>query len=116
MTSRPICCRPVPANPDSSCQTTISQGGRAADQVRTRISWFNPRDFVNLPDGSGFGDAPRNNVIGPVLKEFDLLLFKEIGLHGENQKLQTSSGALISANAFGNEPPRQIQLGVRYTF
>ncbi len=102
-------------------------------------TWFNPCAFVSLPDGSGFGDAPRNNIIGPNLKEFDLSLFKEIGVHGENQKLQlrvetfnllnhpnfdlpnrtsdaAGSGALISANAFGNKPPRQIQLGVRYTF
>src|ERR1700738_970173 len=37
---------PVTANPDPSCHVTISQGGRAADQVHTLTTWFNPCAFA----------------------------------------------------------------------
>ena len=45
----PFVAGPVAANPDPLCQKTISQGGRAADQVRTIVSWFNPCAF-GVPD------------------------------------------------------------------
>ena len=51
---------PVAANPDPLCQKTISNGGRAADQTRTFVSWFNPCAF-GIPNNTGaFGSFGRN--------------------------------------------------------
>jgi hypothetical protein len=69
---------PVAANPDPNCQKTISQGGRAADQVRTIVSWFNPCAF-GVPNNTGqFGNLPRNAYRGPAVYNVDFSLFKSI--------------------------------------
>src|SRR5947209_5540186 len=47
----------VATNPDPLCQKTISQGGRAADRVRTNDSWFNPCAFTSPRGRSGISDA-----------------------------------------------------------
>jgi hypothetical protein len=128
---------PVAANPDPLCQMTISQGGRAADRVQVPESWFNPCAFA-IPAGR-FGTAGRNTVIAPGIGNFDLSLAKNVSLRGERHRLQLRAdffnvfnhpnfdtpsrtfqspifGAVQSANAYGNKPPRQIQVGLKYAF
>ncbi|HMK23162.1 MAG TPA: TonB-dependent receptor, partial [Terriglobales bacterium] len=67
---------PIPANADSRCATTISQGGRAADRTRVPGSWVNPCAFQQLtPDSNSpvqqFGNEGRNVVQGPGLANWD---------------------------------------------
>ena len=87
---------PVAANPDIHCQVTISQTifnpvtgknepGRAADQVRTAQTWFNPCAFGLQPAAAfgnpgTFGNLGRNTLIGPDLKNFDFALTKNTAI------------------------------------
>ena len=119
------------------CQTTISQGGMAADHVRTPQSWFNPCAFV-APAGP-FGNEGRNVLTGPGFTNLDFGLSKSLALGSENHRLQfrgdffnllnhpnfdvpahvlgaSSFSEILSANAYGSKPPRQIQLSMRYMF
>ena len=137
----PFTAGPVAANPDPLCQRTISQGGRAADAVRTRQSWFNPCAF-GIPNGA-FGNLGRNVFRGPAVFNMDFSLFKNIVL-GEGVKLQlrgeafnvfniqnwdvpsaltiNSSATAIAAGAgrvtalAQGTTPRQLQFGVRFVF
>jgi hypothetical protein len=127
---------PVPENPDPRCHSTVSQGGRAADAVRTPESWFNACAFA--APGVAFGDTGRNSLIGPDLRGIDLSLTRSFQL-GEHSRLQCrlevfnamnranfdlpdrnfdsgTFGHLVSANRNGLKPPRQIQLGMQYSF
>ncbi|HVI08379.1 MAG TPA: TonB-dependent receptor [Candidatus Binatia bacterium] len=131
---------PVMSNPDPTCHSTISQGGRAADAVHTTASWFNACAFSdpNLLGEFRFGTAPRNSVIGPSLVDVDFTLMRNFQF-GERQSLQAQAqvfnifnhpnfdvpvrifdssnfAALDSSNAYGNRPPRQIQIALRYSF
>jgi hypothetical protein len=126
------------ANPDPACHTTRSQGGLAADVVKQPSSWFNTCAFVPPPAGQ-FGNAGRNIMTGPGLSNLDFSLYKNITLRREARRLQLRGevfnlfnhpnfdipihvlespnfGDVLSANAFGNRPPRQIQLGIKYIF
>jgi hypothetical protein len=76
---------PVAANPDPACQKTISNGGKAADKVRTIVSWFNPCAF-GIPSGS-FGSLGRNVFRGKSVFNTDLSLFKSFPIR-ENWELQ----------------------------
>lgn len=136
---------PVAANPDPNCQKTISQGGRAADQTRTIVSWINPCAF-GVPNNTGqFGNLPRNAFRGPAVYNVDFSAFKSIPL-GERFKLQlrveafnlfniqnwdtpangnltlNSSGSVIAAsvgkisNLAQGTTPRQLQFGIRLSF
>jgi hypothetical protein len=131
----------VPANPDPNCQKTISQGGRAADQVHTIQTWFNPCAF-GIPSGS-FGSLGRNVFRGKAVFNTDLSLFKTFPIK-EEMKLQfrveafnvfniqnwevpssltvntnatqiASGVGRITALAQGTTP-RQIQFGLRFVF
>ena len=136
--SDPFRAGPVPANSDPACHLTQSQGGRAADRVKTAQSWFNPCAF-DMPASGRFGTAGRNVLIGPGLSNLDFSLLKSIHLRGEGRRLQVRGeffnllnqphfdipsrilgsptfGAVQSANLYGNRPPRQIQLGLKYLF
>ncbi len=118
---------PVAANP----------GCPAPSQVRTPQSWFNPCAFVS-PAGA-FGTEGRNILTGPGFTNIDFSLSKSMALGAENHRLQfrgdffnlfnhpnfdipshvlggTSFGKVLSANAYGDKPPRQIQLSLRYVF
>ena len=122
---------PVMANPDPACHT-------GAHPVGTTDSWFNTCAFVDPPQNR-FGNAGRNIITGPPFDNVDFSLAKNIPLRAENRRLQFRSeffnmlnhpnfdtprrdfgspnfGALLSQNAYGNKPPRQIQLGLKYTF
>jgi len=134
---------PVMANPNPACHATISHGGSAADVVHQPGSWFDPCAFaepaltpVGLPV---FGTSGRNILIGPAFSNLDFSLSKSIPLRTENHRLQIRGeffnltnhpnldipnhvlgsptfGQVLSANAYGNKPPRQIQLGLKYIF
>jgi hypothetical protein len=139
----PFVAGPVAANPDPNCQKTISQGGRAADQVHTIVSWFNPCAF-GIPSGA-FGNLPRNAFRGPAVYNVDLSMFKSISI-SERFKLQfrmevfnvfniqnwdtpangnltvNSSATAIAAgvgkisNLAQGTTPRQIQFGIRLNY
>jgi len=129
---------PVPNHPDPACHATVSQGGRAAAVVRDPKSWFNPCAFA-APATIRFGTAGRNSVLGPDLKNIDVSIVKEVPVRREGQRLQLrveffnfpnhpnfdlpnrifdarTFSAVQSSNAYGNKPPRQVQLGLRYVF
>ena len=128
---------PVAANPDPLCRTTISNGGRAADRVRTTQTWFNACAFAS--PGVAFGNAGRNAFIGPGLANSDISALKEIEIGREGHRLQfrvdffnlfnhpnfdlpnrifdsRTFGEVRSSNANGDNPPRQVQLALRYSF
>lgn len=131
---------PVMANADPACYKTIADGGRAADATRTAATWFNPCAFSdpNLLGEYRFGTAPRNSVIGPGFVDFDISLLRNQKIR-EGGSLQLRAdlfnifnhpnfdvpdrifdsatfGQLVSANAYGSRPPRQLQLGIRYSY
>ena len=98
---------PVPANPDPLCQRTISQGGRAADQVRTRVSWFNPCAF-GIPSGA-FGNLGRNVFRGPAVFNMDFSLFKNIEFR-EGMKLQLRGEAFNVFNVQNWDVPSALTI------
>jgi hypothetical protein len=138
--SDPYRAGPVPSNPDSSCATTISQGGRAADQVHTLATWYNPCAFAVPALAPGqtfshlFGDARRGSLRGPGAYNVDLSLFKTFKL-GETRELEFRaeafnlfnhpqfatpantvdvagfSGQVTSANS-----GRELQLALKFSF
>lgn len=139
--SDPFVAGPVAANPDPLCQKTISQGGKAADSVRTRVSWFNPCAF-GIPSGA-FGTLGRNVFRGRAVYNMDLSLFKsfqvregwKIQLRGEafnvfnTQNWDAPSALTVNTNATTlatgvgritslaqGTTPRQLQFGIRFTF
>jgi hypothetical protein len=132
----PFVAGPVANNPDPACRVLASKGGRAADAVLTPESWFNPCAFAAAP--GRFGSAGRNSLTGPNLRNIDVSLLKILPLP-EGRVLQfrfeffnvlnrpnfdvperifdsPQLGRLKSANAFGNRPPRQIQLALKFLF
>lgn len=134
----PFVAGPVATHPDPRCQLTISQGGLAADRVRTTATWFNPCAF-SAPPGPRFGTASRNTLIGPDLRNWDISLQKTFSFVPESHRLyfrveffnlfnhpnfdnpdrifdSPTFATLQSSNAFGSRPPRQIQIGLKYTF
>jgi len=129
---------PVPANPDPACHSTISQGGLAADVVGQPASWFNTCAFAQPPNGQ-FGNAGRNIMTGPGIANLDFSLYRNIPFRTEGHRLQLRAevfnlfnhpnfdipnhvlgspnfGDVMSENSYGNKPPRQIQLGIKYIF
>ena len=139
----PFVAGPVAANSDPACQKTISQGGKAADQVRTIASWINPCAF-GIPSGS-FGSLGRNAFRGKAVFNTDLSLFKSFPIR-ENWELQfrvetfnifniqnwdtpananltlnTNATTLATnvgriSNLAAGTNPRQIQFGLRLMF
>jgi len=119
-------------------------GCQGPDQVRVPQSWFNPCAFAVpqaglYPGTFAFGTEGRNVLTGPGFANVDFGLSKNIALGSENHHLQfrgdffnlfnhpnfdvpshvlggSSFGKVLSANAYGNKPPRQIQLSLRYGF
>ena len=138
LVSNPYVPGAVMANPDPACHTTISEGGLAADVVHQPPSWFNPCAFAQ-PAAGQFGDAGRNIMTGPALANVDFSMYKNVILRRESHRLQLRGevfnlfnhpnldipnhvfgdptfAQVLSANAYGNKPPRQIQLGLKYIF
>lgn len=127
---------PVPSNSNPACRATQSQGGLAADAVRRPESWFNPCAFDAAP--GRFGNAGRNSLTGPGFANLDFAVLKNFGLR-ETQRLQLrieafnllnhpnfdtpsrvydspNFGKVLSSNAYGVKPPRQIQVALKYIF
>ncbi|HYM77863.1 MAG TPA: carboxypeptidase-like regulatory domain-containing protein [Candidatus Dormibacteraeota bacterium] len=134
-----------PARPDlvgSPFQT--SSGPGCPSQVRTTQSWFNPCAFAfpapgTIPNTFEFGNEGRNILTGPGFTNVDFGLSKSMALRSENHRVEfrgdffnlfnhpnfdipahvlgaTNFGQILSANSYGNKPPRQIQLSARYVF
>jgi hypothetical protein len=139
----PFTAGPVPSNPDAACQKTISQGGKAADQVHTAVTWFNPCAFA-VPVGS-FGNLGRDAFRGSPVFNMDFSLFKSLPLPREGMDLQlrfeafnvfnvqnldvpggigASAGTVTIGNASAGQisglaagtTPRQLQFGLRFVF
>lgn len=137
----PFVAGPVAANPDPLCQRTVSQGGRAADQVRTSASWFNVCAF-GIPSGA-FGNLGRNVYRGAAVFNTDFSLFKSIPIKEQMgvqlrfeffnifniQNYDAPSTVVINTNATQiaanvgrvtalaqGTTPRQLQFGIRFTF
>ncbi len=91
------------------------------------------------PWNGPFGNAGRNAFIGPGLANSDISALKEIEIGREGHRLQfrvdffnlfnhpnfdlpnrifdsRTFGEVRSSNANGDNPPRQIQLALRYSF
>ena len=103
----PFVAGPVAANPDPNCQKTISQGGRAADEVHTITTWFNPCAFA-APFGA-FGTFPRNALRGPAVYNVDLSLFKSIPV-GERFKVQLRVEAFNVFNIQSWDTPSNVTI------
>ncbi len=108
----------------------------APDGEQSITNWFN-RDNVVIPTDrtQPFGNAPRNAARGPAIYSLDLGLHKGFGLGGDVRRLEFRIEAFNvfnranfgapngnrSATNFGTitslaTTPRQIQLGVRFSF
>jgi len=133
----PMQAGPVAANPDPLCQLTISQGGRAADEVRTFQSWFNPCAFQTTAytaTAAGAGDAGRGVIQGPATFRVDFTLSKNIRFT-ENLRLQLRGEAFNVFNRTnfttialagstpttfgqitGTRDPRVLQFGIKFYF
>ncbi len=84
--ANPYTAGPVPSNSDPNCALTISQGGRAADKVRTPTTWVNPCAFDN-PAQFTFGNMGRNSLRGDWSKNLDISVFRNFTI-GESKKLE----------------------------
>ena len=113
-------------------------------QVRVPQSWFNPCAFAVpaaglFPGTFLFGTEGRNILNGPGFTDIDFGLAKSMALGSENHQLQfrgdffnlfnhpnfdipthvlggSNFAKVLSANSYGDKPPRQIQLSLRYVF
>ncbi|MDQ3748729.1 MAG: carboxypeptidase regulatory-like domain-containing protein [Acidobacteriota bacterium] len=92
----PFVAGPVAANPDTRCQLTISQGGRAADVVRASNSWFNRCAFDNPAPGT-FGNTTRNSLRGPGYFNYNATLARTFSF-GERFRLQAQMTAFNITN------------------
>jgi hypothetical protein len=131
--ANPFVAGPVAANPDPACQSTISQGGAAADRVHTLATWFNPCAFA-VPLPGTFGNSHRGALRNPGFQNWDMSLMKEFPLR-ESMGLQFRLEAFNTFNHpnwgapdayiddLGNfstinsaTTPRIVQLGLSLSF
>ena len=131
-------------NPYKAGPVAANPGCVAPGIVGVPASWFNPCAFAEpaLNPDTGlpvFGTAGRNILTGPALSNLDLSLSRTIQFRSESHRLQIRGeffnmtnhpnwdipdrlfgspnfGQVLSANAYGNKPPRQIQVGLKYIF
>ncbi len=129
-----------PARPDlvgNPFQSGAIGGCQGPSKVKVPQSWFNSCAFA-IPAGA-FGNEGRNVLTGPGFTNIDFSLSKSVALGSENHRLQlrgdffnlfnhpnfdipahvfggSNFGKVLSANAYADKPPRQIQLSVRYSF
>ena len=125
-------------DPNKAGPVAANPGCSAPAQIHTPNTWFNPCAFAS-PQNPFLGTAGRNSVIGPGLNNLDFSLLKDIPFRHEGRHLQlrfeffnvfniphfdipgrtfgtAALGVVQSANEYGNKPPRQIQLGLKYVF
>ena len=131
-------------DPNKAGPVAANPGCSAPAQIHTPNNWFNPCAFLppSIPGpnvNGAFGTEGRNVLIGPGLNNLDFSLLKDIPFRHEGRRLQfraeffnlfniphfdipgrtfgePSLGVVQSANEYGNKPPRQIQLGLKYIF
>ena len=132
-----------PARPDLVGPPFEPSAGCPA-AVRTPQNWFNTCAFMLPPPGAFpgtflFGNEGRNILTGPGYTQIDFGLSKSLALRSESHRLMlrgdffnllnhpnfdipahvlggSNFGKILSANAYGDKPPRQIQLSARYVF
>ena len=125
-------------DPNKAGAAAANPGCTAPTQIRTPNSWFNPCAFVS-PQNPLLGTEGRNVLLGPGLNNLDFSLLKDIPFRHEGRRLQfrfeffnflniphfdipgrtfgeSSIGVVQSSDFYGNKPPRQIQLGLKYIF
>jgi hypothetical protein len=125
-------------DPNKAGPVAANPGCSAPAQIRTPQSWFNPCAFAT-PQNPLLGTVGRNTLIGPGLNNLDFSLLKDFPFRHEGRRLQFRAeffnlfniphfdipnrtfpesllGVVQSANEYGNKPPRQIQLGLKYIF
>lgn len=128
----------------SPFQAGTIDGCQGPTRLRTPESWFNPCAFTTpapgvYPGTYQFGTEGRNILTGPGYTDLDLGLSKSMVLGRENHHLMlrgdffnlfnhpnfdipshvfggSNFAQVLSANAYGDKPPRQIQLSARYVF
>jgi Carboxypeptidase regulatory-like domain/TonB-dependent Receptor Plug Domain len=102
--------------------------------VGTKICYFNTSAFTSTGMTTGIGDAPVGNIIGPGYYDWDLSLRKSFRLPREGMSLLFQVDAFnafnhvnfqnpsttVTSSSFGTisaaQPPRQLQLGAKFTF
>ncbi len=127
-----------PYRPDMIADPFKGGGGPGCPaQVHTAENWFNPCAFA-MP-ASGYGTEGRNALTGPSYIDMDFFLSKSFPLHSGGHSVQFRAEAfnlfnhpnfdtpkrgfggmgfseITSENTYGNKPPREMQLAVRYFF
>jgi hypothetical protein len=106
----------------------------APAEIHTALNWFNPCAFKAAP--GRFGNAPRSNLIGPRFDNLDVSFLRDIPISGEARRLRVelqvfnvlnvahynlpvanfdsaNFSRILQANT---QPPRQVQIGVKYIF
>ncbi len=124
MVADPFVPGPVAANPTCVAPT----------EVHTTLNWFNPCAYMAAP--GRFGNGPRGNLTGPRFDNLDISLLRDIPLAGEAKRLRLelqvfnvlniahynlpagnfdsrNFSRILQANAGS---PRQIQIGIKYSF
>lgn len=112
--------------------------GNANNGPRTRLEWFNTAAFAADPAGQ-FGDSARNNVRGQGIDNFDFSVFKNFkGIplpkvpeggtlqvriesynlfnHTQFNGYSTTFGSGNFGQATSARLPRQLQIGMKFTF
>jgi hypothetical protein len=124
---------PVAANPDPQCQTLVSQGGKAPDQLSNSGFPINPCAFTQAI--GHLGNASRLPVYGPGFVNTDFSVIKQFALPWENMGLNFRAEFFnlfnhaqfgepvsdFSAPGFGSvqstvNNPRVVQFGLKLTF
>ena len=100
----------------------------------TKICYFNTSAFTSLGMTTGIGNAPVGNIVGPGYYDWDLSLRKNFRLPREGMSLLFQVDAFnafnhvnygnpstsVTASSFGTiataQPPRQLQVGAKFTF
>ncbi len=140
--SNPYVAGPVMANSDSACHSTLSEGGRAADKVRSLTTWFNPCAFDLPPqavvngvtqNARVFGNARRGSLRGPASHNVDFSVFKDFRFRERmnlqfraeffnlfntpNFTLPQNGVDVFGAGAIlGANASREIQFGLKFSF
>jgi hypothetical protein len=126
----------VVGNPLVGGQVAANPTCAAPAKVGIPSMWFNPCAFVFA--AGQFGNDGRNNLNAPGYVNLDLSLLKDISIT-ETRKLQlrfesynlanhpefdipahtfgsSTFGKVLTSNAYGGRPPRQVQLGAKFIF
>lgn len=100
----------------------------------TKICYFNTSAFTSAGMTTGIGNAPPGDIIGPGYYDWDFSLRKSFRLPKEGMRLLFQFDAFnafnhvnygnpsttVTSSSFGtittNQPPRQLQFGLKFTF